>query len=146
MAVAGCIRTHPEAADDTLTQLADVFRYTPMGSRKEWVMLAEEIDLLRAYLAVERARFGDRLLVTIGGEAAGLSLPTPTMILQPLAENAVKHGASLAQGVGKITIVAVIVDDVLRVEVRDNGPGFAAGFRLHEGGAGVVERRGTPAR
>ena len=58
------------------------------------------------------------------------------MILQPLAENAVKHGASLAQGVGKITIVAVMVDDVLRVEVRDNGPGFAAGFRLHEGGAG----------
>jgi len=51
--VAGCIRTHPEAADDTLTQLVDVFRYTLIGSRKERAMLAEEIDFLRAYLAEE---------------------------------------------------------------------------------------------
>jgi LytS/YehU family sensor histidine kinase len=81
---------------------------------------------------VEQARFGDRLQVSIGvdGEAAAVSIPA--MCLQPLVENAVKHGASLVEGGGRVGLRAAMEDSMLHLEVTDNGPGFPAAFSLRD--------------
>jgi two-component sensor histidine kinase len=124
-AVAGCIRTRPEVADDTLTQLAEVFRYTLTRSDKEWVRLGEELDFLRSYLAVEQTRFGDRLQVTVDADRSAASVMVPAMILQPIVENAIKHGTSGLTSIGEVGIdVCLSAGDLLRIVVSDNGPGF----------------------
>jgi two-component system LytT family sensor kinase len=144
-AVAGCIRTRPELADDTLAQLAEVFRYTLSRSHKEWVVLTEEVAFIRSYLAVEQARFGDRLQATISGETAAYAVSIPSMIIQPLVENAIKHGTSQLIGAGLIAIDITLAGNALRIDVSDNGPGFPSDFNVADGRNGhglqnVVER------
>jgi two-component system LytT family sensor kinase len=135
-AIAGWIRTEPEFADDTVAQLAEVFRYTLHRSQNEWVPMYEEIDFIRAYLAVEHARFGKRLetQVSLSPEANAVSIPS--MVIQPLIENAIKHGVSHVGAVGKVTLDARLSGSTLMIEVSDNGPGFPAGFSLEESTAG----------
>jgi two-component sensor histidine kinase len=135
-AVAGCIRTRPEVADDTLAQLAEVFRYTLSRSHNEWVRLAEEFDFVRSYLAVEQVRFGDRLQTTVTGDSAAADASIPAMIIQPLVENAIQHGTSRVIGNAKVAIDITLHGGVLRIEVSDNGPGFPAGFTLTDARSG----------
>ena len=127
-AVASCIRSRPDAAEDTLTRLAEVFRYTLHRSSKEWVALGEEMDFIRAYLAVEQARFAERLQVSIEMQEGTAGLQVPAMIVQPLVENAIKHGTSQVLGTGRVTIVIGVAGGVLRIDVRDNGSGFPSSF------------------
>jgi signal transduction histidine kinase len=129
-AVASCIRTRPEVADDTLTQLAGIFRYTLRRSQNEWVLLADEIEFIRSYLAVEHARFGDRLLTSIEGAGAAAAVRIPAMMIQPLVENAIIHGTSQVTGEGRIAIVIANTGETIRISVTDNGPGFPAAFQL----------------
>jgi two-component system sensor histidine kinase LytS len=133
--VAGSIRTHPEVADDTLIQLAEVFRYTLARSENEWVRLTDEIAFVHAYLAVEQARFGDRLRVTILGEPDA-NIRVPAMIIQPLVENAIKHGTAELTGPGKVVIEMVCTASQMNIRVIDNGPGFPENFRLEDDRAG----------
>lgn len=133
--VAGSIRTHPEVADDTLIQLAEVFRYTLARSENEWVRLTDEIAFVRAYLAVEEARFGDRLRVTILGEP-GANIRVPAMIIQPVVENAIKHGTAELTGPGKVVIEIVNTGQRMNIRIIDNGLGFPANFRLEDDRAG----------
>jgi signal transduction histidine kinase len=129
-AVANSIGSKPEAAEDTLARLADVFRYTLSRSDKEWVPLSEEMEFIQAYLAVERARFGPRLEIEVQFDETTRDLIIPTMIVQPLVENAVKHGTARVVGIGRIWINITAHEACLLVTVRDNGPGFPAGFTL----------------
>jgi MFS family permease len=123
-AIAGLIQTQPEAAEETVERLAEVFRYTLRKSDKEWVRLDEEMDFVTAYLGIEQARFGDRLNVEIAvGEGAGAAL-VPAMSIQPLVENAIKHGTSAVERPGRLRVTAMVAGGTLRVEVVDNGPGF----------------------
>jgi len=80
---------------------------------------------VRAYLEVEHARFGDRLHAEVQLEAAARGARVPTMIVQTLVENAVKHGAASVRGRAEICVVARREDDRLIISVSDNGPGFA---------------------
>jgi signal transduction histidine kinase len=144
-AVAGCIRTRPDQADDTLMQLAEVFRYTLSRSENEWVRLGEELDFLRSYLAVEQTRFGDRLHTSIKSDRSIHSLLIPAMIVQPLVENAIRHGTSRQTSIGKVAVEVIHRNGTLRVQVSDNGPGFPAAFNMEQPGVGhglrnVVER------
>jgi signal transduction histidine kinase len=125
-AIAGLVREQPELAEDTVEQLAEVFRYTLRKSGNEWVRLDEEIDFVRAYLRVEQARFGERLEVQIELGAGAGAVPVPAMSIQPLVENAIKHGTSAVERRGRIRVKAAIEAGRLHVEVEDNGPGFAA--------------------
>ena len=100
-AIAGLIHTRPELAEETVEQLAEVFRYTLRKSEKEWVRLDEELEFVAAYLRVEEARFGERLR---GGGVGGCRRrgdAVPAMSIQPLVENAIKHGTSTVEGPGK---------------------------------------------
>jgi LytS/YehU family sensor histidine kinase len=129
-AIAGLIPTDPALADQTVEELGKVFRYTLRKSESEWVGLDEEAEFVRAYLRVERARFGDRLWTQVCVEPAAAQVPIPAMCVQPLIENAVRHGASLASGRGLVELRASVEGQFLLVEVSDNGPGFPARFSL----------------
>jgi signal transduction histidine kinase len=129
-AIAGLIPGEPGLAEETVEQLAEVFRYTLRKSEKEWVRLDEEVEFVAAYLRVEKARFGERLRVEFQVEPGAGATPVPAMSIQPLVENAIKHGASTVEGQGWIRVQAELKEGRLRVEVLDNGPGFPPDFSL----------------
>jgi signal transduction histidine kinase len=139
-AIAGLIREQPQLAEETVEHLAEVFRYTLRKSENEWVRLDEEIDFVRAYLRVEQARFGERLAVEIDVAAGAGAVQVPAMSIQPLVENAVKHGTSAVERRGRIRVRAAVTADGLRVEVEDNGPGFAADAPQGHGLRNVADR------
>ncbi len=138
-AIAGLIRDQPALADETVEHLAEVFRYTLRKSETEWVRLEEEIEFVDAYLRVEQARFGDRLRVSIEMDPAAARTPVPAMSIQPLVENAIKHGASNVEGPAWVSLRAAVEDDALSIVVSDNGPGFPPGFAIQaSGGPGLL--------
>ncbi len=123
-AIAALISKDPERAEVTVEQLAEVFRYTLTRSEKEWVRFGDEIDFVRAYLEVEKARFGERLSVDIRISDESKDVRMPAMIVQTLVENAVKHGISNRRGKGRLTILASTSGEIAHIEVGDDGPGF----------------------
>jgi LytS/YehU family sensor histidine kinase len=133
-AIAALIPRKPDRAEQTVEQLAEVFRYTVRRADREWVRLAEEIEFVRSYLAVEQTRFGERLRVQIEMERGTENIRVPAMVIQTLAENAIKHAIALMRGLGVIRISACHGDRVL-VSVADNGPGFGG----HAGGNSLPE-------
>ena len=121
--VACLISEDPVLAERTLERIADIVRYALESSPTREVALARELAIVRDYLEVQAARFGARLRwsVELAPDAAGALVPP--LIVQPLVENAVLHGvASRTQG-GEVEVRAYRVDDVVRIEVRDDGPG-----------------------
>jgi signal transduction histidine kinase len=129
-AIAGLIPDQPQLADETVEQLAQVFRYTLRKSEKEWARLDEEVEFAAAYLRVEQARFGDRLRVEFHVDSAVNAIPVPAMTIQPLIENAIKHGVSAVEVCGTVGLSARLQGEALYIEVFDNGPGFPADFSL----------------
>jgi signal transduction histidine kinase len=127
-AIAGLIPNQPRAAEETVEQLSEVFRYTLRESEKEWVRLDEEVEFVMSCLRVEQARFGQRLRVRVEVDPALGAVPVPAMCIQPLVENAIKHGASMVEEGGEIRLRVAPGGDGLRIEVSDNGPGFPPGF------------------
>lgn len=123
-AVAGLIHRDPAQADRTIEKLADVFRYALRGSDAEWTALDAELEFVRAYLDVEQARFGSRLRTDfqIGDDVRGARVPT--MVVQTIVENAVKHGVAAVKGQAIVTVSARRDGTRLSVVVEDNGPGF----------------------
>jgi LytS/YehU family sensor histidine kinase len=123
-AIAGLIHKNPDRAEETVEQLSEVFRYTLRGSEKEWARLEEEIEFVRSYLDVEQARFGNRLQTSIEVEDSVRNVEIPTMIVQTVVENAIKHGVATIRGTGSVSVRARQCRDRLLIEVEDNGPGF----------------------
>jgi signal transduction histidine kinase len=129
-AIAGLIPIQPTLADQTLEELAKVFRYTLRKSEDEWVRLEEEVEFVCVYSRVEQARFADRLRVQIDVDPATEGVPVPAVSIQPLIENAIRHGASQVEGGGVVALRASLERESLLIEVSDNGPGFPEGFSL----------------
>jgi signal transduction histidine kinase len=137
-AIAALIAVDPPAAEDLTTRLADVFRYALKGSERERAPFGEELEFLRTTLAIERARFGERLRVEEAIEPGLEALAVPSLLLQPLVENAVRHGIAGRLDGGTVRLAARREGDLLVVEVEDDGPGLngsesrsGAGFGLH---------------
>ncbi|MDA2938322.1 histidine kinase [Acidobacteria bacterium AH-259-A15] len=124
-AIAGLIHKNPGRAEETVEHLSEVFRCTLTRSEKEWVPLEDEIEFVRCYLGVEQARFGSRLQVELKVQDALMDLKIPSMVVQTLVENAVKHGIASVRGTGRIEIEAKRIEGRVRITVSDNGPGFA---------------------
>ncbi len=122
--IAALIPRNPGRAEETVEELAEVFRYALHRSEREWVRLGEELDAVQAYLNVEQARFGDRLGTQISAADGTRDVRIPAMIVQTLVENAVKHGVAALTTPGLVDLRAYISGSRLRIEVRDNGPGF----------------------
>ena len=132
--IAGLMQYQPELADETIERLAQVFRYTLRKSENEWAPLGEEIEFITAYLRIEQARFGDRLQVEFDVDPAAAHIPIPAMSIQPLIENAIKHGVSAREGRGTVGLRAALEDGRISVEVFDSGPGFPPNFSLQARG------------
>jgi two-component system, LytTR family, sensor kinase len=114
-----------EKADEMLARLGDFLRLTLENSGSQMIALRDELEFLRRYLEIEQVRFQDRLSVEMDIEPEVLDAQVPNMILQPIIENAIRHGISQRIGKGQIRICATRKDNSLRIEVQDNGPGIA---------------------
>jgi two-component system, LytTR family, sensor kinase len=121
-AIASFVRTDPERARDLLMDFADFTRYS-FRRHGEFTTLAEELKSIERYLVLEKARFGDRLNVTLRIAPEVLPVTIPFLSLQPLVENAVRHGLEGKPGVGTVTIVAEDLDREAVITVEDDGVG-----------------------
>src|SRR5262249_31348200 len=141
--IAQLIHTDPDKAEVCVERLAEIFRYLLNRAEKEFVPLGDELQIAEAYLEIERARFGDRLQVETHIDPRSLKQMIPNLILQPLVENAVKHGLSRKLGRGTVRIDAEINGTLLTLTVLDDGLGMANGAlsEVYERGVGLSNLR-----
>jgi two-component system, LytTR family, sensor kinase len=121
-AIASFVRTDPERARELLLDFADFTRYS-FRRHGEFTTLAEELRSIERYLVLEKARFGDRLQVTLRVAPEVLPVVVPFLCLQPLVENAVRHGLEAKSGTGRITIIGEDHDADCVISVEDDGVG-----------------------
>jgi two-component system, LytTR family, sensor kinase len=117
------IEKDPVAATRMVTRLGDLLRHTLSRPTVTEVPLRTELDMLQLYLEIERTRFRDRLTVRIDAPSETLDALVPDLILQPLAENAIRHGIERHTGAGTIEVNVSRFDASLVIEVRDSGQG-----------------------
>jgi two-component system, LytTR family, sensor kinase len=115
-----------DAADEMLARLSDLLRLSLDRIGTQQVSLKEEIDFVQKYLQIERTRFGDRLQVRVEIDPETLDAAVPNLILQPLVENALKHGIGTQVDGGVLHIRSAREDGNLSLLVRDTGPGMSA--------------------
>ncbi len=132
--------SQPDRAYHALEQLADLLRRALRLSQTTEVPLADELNFARAYLALERTRFAERLVVEWQVADEARSLRVPTFVLQPLVENAVKHGVSRSARPVTVTVIAQIADNALEVGVVDDGQTTSAAEGPQLGIANLRER------
>ncbi|MCF6508623.1 sensor histidine kinase [Blastococcus sp. MG754426] len=121
-AIASFVRTDPVRARELLLEFADFTRYS-FSHHGEYTTLAEELRSIERYLVLEKARFGDRLQVTLRVAQEVLPVAVPFLCLQPLVENAVRHGLERKPGTGTVTIIAADQAGECLISVEDDGIG-----------------------
>jgi two-component system, LytTR family, sensor kinase len=132
-AISSLMHRDVEEADRMLIRLSDLLRRALDSSGTQEVTLRKELEFLRNYLEIEQTRFGDRLEVQFNAPPETLNALVPNLLLQPLVENAIKHGIEPHARVGRIEVVAERINDALVLTVRDNGGGLGQG----KGGTGI---------
>jgi two-component system LytT family sensor kinase len=130
-----------DAAERVLARLSDLLRMSLQDRDAQEVPLRRELELLDPYLEIERTRFPDRLEVERRIDPAVLELHVPHLILQPLVENAVRHGIAPRAGPGRVEVAAERVDGTLRLVVRDDGVGMGAPGNGRGTGVGLSNTR-----
>jgi len=123
--IADLIVTDPARAEQMTVQLAKVFRHVLSNSDRQMITVSEELEFLGAYLEIEAVRFDDRLSVHFDIDTAATTESVPSLILQPVVENALKHGLARKVGCGALRIGVRREDGFLRLTVEDDGPGFS---------------------
>ena len=122
--ISSLVLEDPPRANSMIARLGDFLRLTLEHSDEQMVTLKQEIEFLRCYLEIEQVRFEDRLSVDFRIEPTTLSASVPHLILQPLVENAIQYAIAPHAAPGCIKVEAKRVDGLLRVEVKDSGPGI----------------------
>ena len=138
------LESENDTADRMLTRLSAFLRSTLDRDPMQKVTLQAEVEALDLYLDLERLRFDDRLQINLEIEEAAFRSLVPSMILQPLIENAVRHATTVSEAGGLITISGRIEDDMLCLSVADEGPGVANLGNLsirNKSGVGLVNTR-----
>jgi two-component system LytT family sensor kinase len=123
-AISTLVHRDPEAADRMISRLSDLLRITFDRTGEPKVSLKDEIDFLQKYLDIEQTRFQDRLRVSVNIDPEALDGEVPRMILQPIVENAIKHGIAGRNGGDTVQVTAGHEGGRLWMQVRDNGAGL----------------------
>lgn len=138
-AIAELVYSDPQAADRCILSMSELLRFSLESHRTQEVALKEEIDFLEKYLTIQKILMRDRLRVRLNVEPETLDASVPNMLLQPLVENAIKHGIAPRPEGGNIEVYARRLDGKLYVEITDDGLG------MHEqqngNGVGLVNTR-----
>ena len=134
-AISALVRRSPGAAEEMIERLGDLLRLTLNKVGAQEVPLCEELDYLDVYLAIEKIHFGERLQITRTIDPAARDALVPFLILQPLVENAIKHGIGPRLAPGRVSIEAAAAGHRLVLRVSDSGVGLPAGTlqRLTQG-------------
>jgi LytS/YehU family sensor histidine kinase len=112
-----------EAADEMLGHLGDLLRLSLEQRRVHEIALKDELEVLEHYLKIVRIRFGDRLTIVLHADPALMHARVPVFILQPLVENAIRHGIGRRAGSGRIEVSALHAGERIALAVTDDGPG-----------------------
>jgi two-component system, LytTR family, sensor kinase len=134
--IANLVVTNPEQAETMTLRLARVFRHVLANSARPLIPLHEEVEFLETYLQIEEARFGSRLQVKIAVDPAVAMEQIPSLMLQPIVENALKHGLGPKPGPGHLWITAEADGNQVRLRVEDDGVGPAIGVLQLNGSNG----------
>jgi len=126
------VTTDPNLARDMIGDLGALLRQSLDCKDKTEITLAQELSLLDHYLSIQRVRFGDRMEIGIDVEPEALSVMVPSMLLQPLVENAIRHGIEGRVSGGKVTISAWPAADHLEIRVCDDGIGLPPDWRMED--------------
>lgn len=123
-AISALVRPDPEGADRIITRLGDLLRMSLQSNGTQEVPLRSELDFVEKYADIQRTRFRDRLVIRIEADPAALDAMVPSLILQPLVENSIRHGVEAREQAAEIVVKAERKGDRLLLSVTDNGPGF----------------------
>src|SRR5262249_53309392 len=136
--LANLIHSNPSKAERVTEELADIFRYALQSTLVEWVKLDDELNFIQSYLGIEKARFEERLVYSFDVDPALRSLHIPPMILQPLVENAIKHGIGPIVEGGEIRISARSAPDGVVIVVENTGAALHSTSGKHGTGIGLA--------
>jgi signal transduction histidine kinase len=136
--------SHNAEAVRMLAGLSDLLRWALDDGLPQQIPLNRELEFIDRYLSIEQVRFQNRLRVEKDIDERALSMLVPTLLLQPLVENAVRHGIGQRRSAGELRIVARVDRDELMIEIRDDGPGLPPTYRTRAGAG--VGLRNTEAR
>lgn len=139
--IAALLHKDVEAADKMIARLGDFLRLTLKTSNAQTVDFRQELEFLKCYLEIEKFRFPDRLSVEMEIDPQALDVMVPNLILQPIVENAVRHGVAKQTLPGHITIRASKQSNRLLMQVEDNGPGLKTNPNGASSGIGVHNTR-----
>ena len=128
--ISSLVLEDPPKANSMIARLGDFLRLTLENSDQQLISLKEETEFIRCYLDIEQVRFGDRLTLAFELEPQTLPAQVPHLILQPVVENAIQHAIAPRATRGHIKIEAKRLNSLLRLEVRDNGPGIISNSDL----------------
>ena len=128
-------------AQEMLAGLGDLLRCVLEDVDSQEVSLRRELEYLQLYLSIERARFPDRLRTEISADQGILDAAVPQMALQPIVENAIRHGIGRSSTAGRIQISAIRVNDSLEIKVKDDGPGLEDKKSIEGNGIGLSNTR-----
>jgi two-component system, LytTR family, sensor kinase len=140
--ISALVHSDPDAADKMIARLGDFLRLTLDASATQEVTLRKELEFLNCYLEIERIRFHDRLTTHIEVDPQTLDCCVPNLILQPIVENAIRHGVAQRSAPGHVEIHAERDALNLRIQVRDNGAGLPSNAsHASKGGVGLSNAR-----
>jgi two-component system, LytTR family, sensor kinase len=138
-AISSLVERDPRGVRRMISRLSELLRHTIEGPSEQEIPLREELDLLRRYLEIMEVRFQGRLEITTDVQERAMNALVPNLILQPIVENAIKHGVGKVEGVGRITLRGRIDGSQLVLCVENNAP-LAEGGGASAGGTGVGVR------
>jgi two-component system LytT family sensor kinase len=140
-AIAELVYSDPKAADRSILRLSELLRFSLASEKSQEVTLKKEIDFLEKYVEIQKTLMRDRLQVRVSIDPHALDARVPNMLLQPLVENAIKHGISPRPEGGSIEVNARRLDSKLSIEITDDGLGMTGQEEDARTGVGLINTR-----
>ena len=140
-AISSLVVDKPREANRMIARLSELLRLTLHRTRSPFVPLHQELELLEHYIALQEMRFGERLQISLTVASDAPMVDVPALLLQPIVENAVRYADCSSDGAPRVDILVRRTSDRLRLEVRDNGPGFPVVGSVIQEGEGLRNTR-----